>query len=166
MPRGYQRNWNEVIVECFFNATPNQDNGCLESNFSKNTNGYARIVHNRRPFLCHRIVAAIAYGLDYNDLSWKALHKCNNPACVLAEHLYPGDDRDNMRDAIESGNREGRMLSDEEIISIYEKKGLKSTYELAAEYGVAHTVIANIFNRKNYRYLTDTIEQDNRLPGF
>ena len=67
--------------------------------------GYGRIRFNKKKISTHRLSAHLYLKLDLFDKILRALHKhiCPNKNCWNPEHLYIGTDRDNSKDAIESG---------------------------------------------------------------
>jgi len=84
------------------------------------------------------------------------LHHCDNPRCVNPNHLYLGDQRDNMKDMHDrgrsndpSGEEHGRAkLTDDEVDEVvekYENTQVTQT-ELADEYGVTQGRISEVVN--------------------
>lgn len=73
---------------------------CLIYRGSKYRNGYGRIKEDGKTYLIHRLVLCFAFDKDYDDSSWKALHKqeCESRGCINLEHLYVGTTSDNNRD--------------------------------------------------------------------
>ena len=43
------------------------------------------------------------------DAGLQVLHRCDNPACVRAEHLFVGTQVDNMQDALAKGRHPSKM---------------------------------------------------------
>lgn len=93
------------------NVKPNK-NGCLIwpyakiSNKSKN-NSYGSIwdPQTKRTLLVHRVSMEIHLRRKLSQ-DEKVLHKCPvpNPACINPDHLYIGDQKDNMKDRTKHGN--------------------------------------------------------------
>lgn len=78
---------------------------CLEYEGTKNKNGYGvlpRAVHGSR--LAHRAALAEHLGRPVEGF---ALHRCDNPPCIRGDHLYEGDQRQNVEDAVERGRVRG-----------------------------------------------------------
>lgn len=71
---------------------------CLEWMGTRNEHGYGVVNLGKRGIkaLAHRLSYAIYKG----DISpgKGVLHKCDNPCCVLPEHLYLGTQQDNLKD--------------------------------------------------------------------
>jgi hypothetical protein len=75
------------------------DNGCIGWLGQKTRKGYGLIRLGGKDSLrttAHRV----AWALKRGDLSPEilVLHKCDNPSCVNAEHLFIGTQKDNMAD--------------------------------------------------------------------
>ena len=92
------------------------------------------------------------------------LHKCDNPACVNPEHLYLGDNEQNMADASERGSLgKGRSpgesnakskLTEQEVLEIRAKYEDGATQaELAEEYDVSRPNVGKIVRREAWTHL-------------
>lgn len=62
--------------------------------------GYPRIRVQGRRRSVHRQVCQAFHGLAPGE---QALHRCDVPACIAPDHLFPGTQRDNIQDAIAKG---------------------------------------------------------------
>ena len=82
-------------------------NGCVEWTGSVTEHGYGRMSYRNRVERVHRLVAHLHLGLDLNDPRVKVLHKCDNPPCVNPDHLYLGNQKENVRDMVERGRNYG-----------------------------------------------------------
>jgi hypothetical protein len=94
------------------------------------------------------------------------LHKCDNPPCVRPDHLFIGDQTDNMSDASKKGrividNMPGEKhplskLTEDAVRKIraeYEVGG-KTQYALADKYGVSQSVIRDVVLRRGWKHVT------------
>lgn len=87
--------------------------GCLEWTGTTNKRGYGRICCEMpgepRMMYAHRLAFYLANGY----LPKLIRHTCDNPPCCNPEHLLPGTQLDNMRDAVERGRifRPARALN-------------------------------------------------------
>lgn len=81
------------------------------------------------------------------------LHKCDNPLCINKEHLFIGNNNDNVQDKINK-NRQAKhsSLSDDDVKNI-KKNFDKTAKELSEIYMVSDTTIQRIWNEKIYRYI-------------
>ncbi len=68
----------------------------------RHTMGYGRLDKNGRHVRASRLAWAIAHS-DPGELN--VLHRCDNPPCCNAQHLFLGDQADNVADAIAKGRR-------------------------------------------------------------
>lgn len=75
--------------------------GCWEWTGHRDSYGYGRLNIERSSVLAHRIA------LYLSDPAWgaqdQALHRCDNPACVRPDHLFPGTQVDNVKDMVAKG---------------------------------------------------------------
>jgi hypothetical protein len=69
-------------------------------------NGYGKVGFHGKCWFVHRLVWTWNKGEIPKGV--KILHHCDNPPCGEIEHLYPGTQIDNMRDA----ERKGRVTHD------------------------------------------------------
>src|ERR1044071_8625718 len=66
--------------------------------------GYGQMRYNGGHKRVHRLSLMWAGGLpELNNQSVLVLHSCDNKRCVNPRHLHLGDDKQNMREAIERG---------------------------------------------------------------
>lgn len=79
--------------------------GCLE--WQRGTSkGYGTFGLAGVKYLAHRAACFIAHG-EAPEGKPHALHTCDNPPCVLGDHLYWGNDSDNARDRRDRGRASG-----------------------------------------------------------
>lgn len=71
-------------------------NGCLVRTTNLNQQGYSRMTVGGRQVLCHRLAWEHEHGPI--PVGMKVLHRCDNPPCVNAAHLFLGTTADNNRD--------------------------------------------------------------------
>lgn len=79
-----------------------------------------------------------------------ACHTCDNPSCVRPDHIYLGNQHENMMDAVRAGhmNHEGEKnsrakLTREQVERIRTSE-FTTTYRLAKMFGVSTWTIKNI----------------------
>lgn len=93
MPRA--RNYIDDIEQLYERAEESES-GCLEWIGNKDKDGYGRIKINYIQTAVHRLVAELTYGKPENGQI--AMHSCDNPSCILAEHLRWGSYKENSQD--------------------------------------------------------------------
>jgi hypothetical protein len=106
-------------------------------------NGYGRFHIDDGLEYAHRLSLRFD-GVELDEES-NVLHKCDNRLCVNPNHLYLGDQSDNLKDARNREHLEHQLTQDEvdEIRRKYESDD-HSQYDLAAEYGVTQQAISCI----------------------
>lgn len=78
---------------------------CWEWTGSITVYGYGQINYKTKVYKVNRLIAYICLGLDLDDDSQFACHRCDNRKCFNPLHIFIGSSIDNMRDAA----RKGRM---------------------------------------------------------
>ena len=76
-------------------------NGCLEWTGAK-PNGYGRFMVNGKYVLTHRLAWELAHGREIPP-DMMVCHHCDNPPCCDPEHLFLGDNADNLGDMAAKG---------------------------------------------------------------
>lgn len=120
--------------------------------------GYGQFMLNGKSVKAHRLSYEIHKGPVSTELD--VLHTCDNSRCVNPDHLYLGNDFDNMRDMIKRGRRNHAIgsrigiskLTELQVIEIRSQKNPKST-ELAKKYGVSRFTIRFIIKRKTWKHI-------------
>lgn len=64
--------------------------------------GYGQIWTNGRHRPAHQVAWELEHGKPFPDGMF-ACHKCDNPPCVNPNHIWPGTNSENIKDAIEKG---------------------------------------------------------------
>lgn len=78
------------------------NNGCLEFQGSRNSDGYGHVKVDGKTQLAHRVVAIHFFGKEEVD-KHIVCHKCDNPSCVWPPHLFLGTHSDNAQDRENKG---------------------------------------------------------------
>lgn len=131
--------------------------GCWEFSGGHSIKGYPQLSLGWYPEVrrgvyakLHRLALALSQGLDYFD-DWTTLHTCpgeDNPGCWNPDHLRTGTNADNLRDAMQRGQRPGALLlSDrhDEIVG-WLNAGV-GTVEISQRLGCAPCTVSNFKRR-------------------
>jgi hypothetical protein len=114
-----------------------------------------------RGVLVHRF----SYELHYGPIppGVFVLHKCDNAPCVRPDHLYLGDQLQNVRDRVDRGRTSKGVDHFRSKLSEQDVRDIRARYaaggvthrELAQMYGVTHPVIGDVVNRVSYQGVSD-----------
>ena len=152
----------EIVLE-------EQDNGCIKClSHCTDKDGYVRIRYNGKHDRLFRVLYQQKYGKIPKGLVVR--HLCNNAWCVNVEHLKVGTQKENYQDMIDCGRspkgkrnlkisgekNNNHKLSEKQVKEIYlSKLSLKT---LSKIYGVSTSNISYIKNKKQWQWLTDTLD--------
>ena len=155
------------IEERFFTKTkmatevrPGMDTPCLEWQAFRNKGYGVFRVSSSRVDLAHRVAWEIAHGCVPGGMG--VLHRCDNPACVNADHLFLGTQRDNVADMLAKGRRgifvgsaNGRAkLTELDVRRVWNLHRSGWTGKrIASELGVGQSRISGILTRKNWAHV-------------
>lgn len=134
--------------------------GCWYWTGSKNALGYGLYRYKGRATRAHRLSYEFAgHQLRATDI---LCHKCDNPACVRPEHLFPGSQADNVADMHAKGrNYRGpsrlygtkhplAKLNDDAARAIRCSAGTAA--EIAARFGVSKSLVHGIKKGTHWKY--------------
>ena len=152
----------EIILE-------KQDNGCIKClSHCTDKDGYVRIRYNGKHDRLFRVLYQQKHGEIQKGLILR--HLCNNAWCVNVEHLKVGTHKENYQDMVNCGRsckgkqnlkisgekNTNHKLSEKQVKEIYlSKLSLKT---LSKIYGVSTSNISYIKNKKQWKWLTDTLD--------
>ena len=121
---------------------------CLEWPFSKNWDGYGRVVWLGRAANSHRIMCILAHG-EAGEKENQAAHRCGNASCVNPAHLYWATPSQNQFDIKRHDRRHRRRLNPESARVVYERtqEGV-SQKSIAVEFGISPRMVRLIANRE------------------
>lgn len=136
------------------------ETGCLLWQLGCNGAGYGKLVHKGRHLLAYR--AAYIEFIGEIPPGKLVLHKCDTRHCVNYLHLFAGTHQDNSSDMKEKG-RSARghkhynaILTEASVRDIRARlKAGEKNVQLAREYSVTRTVIAQIKRRDSWDWLED-----------
>ena len=119
--------------------------------------GYGQFIFYYKHRLAHRVAL---FGLNEHEFEEDALHSCDNPPCCNPKHLFPGNDKDNMLDAVVKGRIGGeahpgsKLTEDEvrEIRRLYAQGNIMQS-ELARRYSMDITSINGIVRGRTWRHV-------------
>lgn len=146
-----------------------EENGCVKCiSHCTDKDGYVRIRYKGKHDRLFRVLYQQKNGEIPKGLVLR--HLCNNAWCVNVEHLKVGTQKENYQDMVNCGrglkgkknlkisgekNHNHRLL-EEQVKEIYLSK--LNNKKLAEIYGVSNVNIGYIKNKKQWKWLTDTLD--------
>ena len=91
------------VMKRLFNNSEVKDTGCIEWNGHRNEKGYGRISFGNVVIKTHRLSYMFANNLNSLSSDQFICHSCDNPACINPEHLWLGNNMDNVIDMVGKG---------------------------------------------------------------
>lgn len=95
------------VIERFLSKLKLGENGCVEWTDAPNADGYGQLSvgskENQVKVKAHRFAYQLALGGVILKPEINICHHCDNPACVMPTHLFPGTHQDNMTDMANKG---------------------------------------------------------------
>ena len=147
----------------FFTPKKNAQ-GCRCWEGWRGVRGHARLSFKGKHYLVGRLVLEKKLGRKLRP-GLQALHKCNNPPCIEASHLYEGTHDDNMRDRKSDGGYSTAAKGTAHgcaVLGEHQVKAIRLTLRnaprgtarrLAEHYGVAPTTIYAIKARTIWKHI-------------
>lgn len=149
----------------FYRRTIQLDNGCIEWIGGKCEKGYGLFSMNGKTIRAHRAAWFFKNGemIPNNKM---ACHKCDNPSCVNADHIFIGTAKDNYDDMVKKGR--GRNLSGFDLpFSKFKRsdielicKGNMTAPLLAKRLNVSESAIRSVRNGQNWRHETEKYREE------
>lgn len=127
---------------------------------SRGYGGIGAQTFGAKHFRAHRVAWTIENGKIPNGLL--VLHRCDNPRCVRASHLFVGTDQDNATDKASKGRSFGlcgqdnknAKLSSETVIALHAAMRFgESRKSAAARFGVTTQLASKIATGRAWKHL-------------
>ncbi len=132
------------------------NNDCLEWQKYTNRHGYGYVALNGKNWSIHRLSYYFTYG-EIPKGKW-ILHKCDNRKCIKPEHLYLGDNKQNVKDRMMRGrsakgeNNGQSKLTETQVRSIKRLLSKKWTQcSIAERFGVHQSTIFSIKHNEYWK---------------
>ena len=134
-----------------------QGDDCLLWPFSCCTPGYGIFRYEKKQYLSHRFMCEKAHGPAPDG--HHAAHSCGNRRCVNPNHLSWKSASDNQLDRRQHGTAmiQQNKLTELQARQIRQLKGVETTPETAAKYGITESNVRHIQDGKTWR-------ADRKLP--
>jgi len=149
-----ERDLERAIAE----ATPD---ACWTWSHTLNPTGYPSITLNRLTQRVNRLVCKRVHG-DPPTPAHQAAHNCGNRKCINPHHLEWKTRKENEADKLLHGTHQrgershAAKLNEAQVREIFalRKRGL-TMRQLSEQFGVAHSTIQSILERRNWQHLEE-----------
>jgi len=158
MPRLTQLLTSEQIKEKLLAHRSVTAGGCWEWTKGRSRNGYGVVsIGARQQRYAHRLAYALFVGPIPEER--EVCHRCDNPPCFNAVHLFVGTHHDNMLDAAAKGimrfPRATGLHANRCVLSIDQVHDIRSSREsllaISKRLGVSWTAVKDCHSRRTYR---------------
>jgi predicted XRE-type DNA-binding protein len=148
-----KRFWSKVDIK--------DKSECWEWGKHINNLGYGKFWFDDKWQQAHRVAFILSGGILTKEKPF-VLHKCDNRKCVNPEHLYAGNQTDNMKDRSNKGrwscgeqhgeNGHNVKLTKRDVIEIRMLCETKKTshQKIADRYGITRSNVGCIYQRKSW----------------
>lgn len=130
-------------------------------------NGYGQLHVKEGSKTINKRAHKLSYELHIGDVpkGLLVLHDCDNPECCNPRHLKLGTQSDNIKEMYAKqrntspvGERHpNSKLTIDKVTYIWSQRKIKRPETLATELSVSVNTIRAIWNRANWKHLTDTL---------
>lgn len=130
-------------------------NGCIMWTGAKDKDGYGKFQLNaggsQRHVRAHRFAFFLAHGQWPSRL---ALHACDTPACVNANHIANGTQSENLEQCASRGRRKSIQLTPDmvRVVRARHQAG-ESVTVIAAEIGISRNTLFAVVHRRTWRHV-------------
>ena len=136
---------------------------CWLWNGTKSRGGYGRMNVDRKTISVHRVSWNLHNGIIPDGMF--VLHKCDVRNCVNPEHLFLGNNQDNMTDMVNKGRHVAQHMKGElhPLVKLreHEVKEIKKLLSIggsckiiAAKYNISPQAISGIKNNRTWRHVS------------
>ena len=156
---------NEYIARLQEKIEIDPRTACWNWTASLRPTGYGQMRYLGTTELAHRVAWMLFRGpipkANNRYGTMNVLHHCDNPKCVNPQHLFIGDQADNVRDAVAKqrwgkrgcqGERHGRSRLKEKDVREIRRSSL-STQQLAVKYKVSKSAIQHVLKGRSWTHL-------------
>lgn len=146
---------NKQYNHFFDHVMPIPECGCWIWMKGWGNNDYGKIWLRGKTVSAHRISWELTHGPIPEGLN--VLHKCDVPPCVNPDHLFLGNDSDNIQDALKKGRFALGERSGKSKLSAIQAKAIlteQGTYaQIANKYGIEETTVGCIKRRETWKHV-------------
>ena len=151
--------YSQKNIDRFWSKVNKTDN-CWEWTTGLNKNGYGHFHANGEDIRAHRFSFQNHHNRLIED-GMCILHSCNNPICVNPTHLSEGTNAENSKYMVQTGRsfkgekNPASKITEAQVLEIRAEyaKGETTHRKLGKEYGICHSIICDIINRKTWQHI-------------
>lgn len=144
--------WAVAHIRRFWSRVEKKENNCWVWPGCTDKDGYGLKEYCGKRIRCSFFSLVLIKGVKRNGLL--VCHKCDNVSCVNPNHLYLGNQKRNILDAVSQGHM-NKKLNKEKVLLIRENVEKLSAKVLAEKYNVAENTIRQITARERWGWLPD-----------
>lgn len=135
----------------------NPETDCIEWQKGRSLDGYGRVKYRNERYSAHRLSWILTKGEIPKGKS--VLHRCDNPPCINPDHLFIGDNFDNMADRkakgrapSQKGSANGHArLTNDIVVAIRNAEGTQKS--IGIRFGVSQATVSYLKTKKRWPHI-------------